>query len=544
MCDEPMSRPILKSMATVSGLTMLSRVLGFARQMLLAGIIGASGNPVADAFWAAFRLPNMFRRLLAEGAFQAAFVPLFQRHTVNEDMAAAKEFAENIMGWLIVILTGLSALVMIFAPAFVSLIATGFKDDPERFNLTVLYTRIMFPYLACMSLVGLYGGMLNALHRFAAAAAAPLLLNICLMTGVLLYADALPEVTGLAAAISVMAGGVLQLFALMVAAKRSKLLLRLCLPRVTEGAKRMLILGTPGFIGASALQLNAIVGTNIASREDGAVSWLIYADQLYQLPLAIIGIALGIVLMPAISRSVKSGDEKGAQRTLNRGVEIALFFSLPAAAALFTLSTFLCAALFQDMAGDFTRLIGAGRSAFNDTDVEKTGLALTIFGLGLPAFVLQKVFAAAFFAREDTKTPMTFALVAITINAVLSISLLPVLGFIAVPIGTIAASWTEVTCLAARLHQKGYLTPSSRLIFRMGRMLLLAAGLGALLSYALTHREALLNIALGQDWILLFEIVAAGVAVYFTAAILTRTIDLGELTPAKPVPQEPPQIDQ
>ncbi len=276
-----MASSILKSMATVSGFTMVSRVLGFARQMLLAGVIGASGNPVADAFWAAFRLPNMFRRLLAEGAFQAAFVPLFQGQQVEEDLVAAREFAEDILAWLVFILTGLTALVMIFAPAFVSLIATGFRDDPERFGLATLYTRIMFPYLACMSLVGLYGGMLNALHKFAAAAAAPLLLNVCLIGGVLLFAHEEAPVIGYAAAWSVMAGGVAQLLALLIAARRSKLLLRLRLPRFSPAAKRMVVLGTPGFIGAGALQVNSIVGTNIASRQDGAVSWLIYADQLY-----------------------------------------------------------------------------------------------------------------------------------------------------------------------------------------------------------------------------------------------------------------------
>ena len=518
-------------MATVSGLTLLSRVLGFVRQMLLAGIIGASGNPVADAFWAAFRLPNMFRRLLAEGAFQAAFVPLFQGESVKGDMSDAKRFAEDILAWLIVILTGLTALVMIFTPIFVSILASGFRTDPERFDLTVLYTRIMFPYLACMSIVGLYGGMLNALHRFAAAAAAPLLLNVCLIIGVLAYADQTSEVTGYAAAWSVMVGGVLQLLALIFGAMRSSLLLRLRLPRFSGAAKRMLVLGTPGFIGAGALQVNAIVGTNIASREEGAVSWLIYADQLYQLPLALIGITLGIVLMPAISRSVKSGDEAGAKTTLNRGIEIACFFALPAAAALIAMPSFLCAALFQDLAGDATRAIGAGDSAFNNRDVSQTGFALFVYGIGLPAFVLQKVFAAAFFAREDTRTPMTFALVAIAINAIVSISLFPILGFISVPIGTIAASWIEVSCLATRLGQKGFLRTSPRLFSRLLRMGILALGLGFLLKAALNHQDTLRDVALGQDWILLLVLTFIGITSYIVAALLTRTVTIQDIRP-------------
>lgn len=511
-------------MATVSGLTMVSRVLGFARQMLLAGIIGASGNPVADAFWAAFRLPNMFRRLLAEGAFQAAFVPLFQGHSVDGDLAKAREFAQDILAWLIVILTGLTAIVMIFTPFFVSLLATGFRSDPERFGLAVLYSRIMFPYLACMSIVGLYGGMLNALHRFAAAAAAPVLLNLSLIIGVLIFARADIEVTGRAAAWAVTVSGVLQLLALVIAARRSSLLLRLRLPRFTGAARRMLLLGTPGFIGAGALQINAIIGTNVASRQEGAVSWLIYADQLYQLPLAIIGIALGIVLMPAISRSVKTGDEQGAKTTLNRGLEIALFFALPAGAALSVLGPFLCKALFQDLAGDVTALVGAGRSAFNNTDVSMTGLALSIYGLGLPAFVMQKVLAAAFFAREDTKSPMTFALVAISINATLSIGLFPTLGFISVPIGTIAASWTEVIGLATRLAMRGHLRPGLPFIFRIVRMLGLAAILGAGLFFLRPYQDQLAKWTFGQDWILLIGIVIVGASVYAGTALLTGVV--------------------
>jgi putative peptidoglycan lipid II flippase len=528
-----MAATLYRSMATVSGLTMLSRVLGFARQMLLAGVIGASGNPVADAFWAAFRLPNMFRRLLAEGAFQAAFVPLFQGAEARGGMAEARAFAEDVLAWLVVILTVLSALVMIFTPVFVSLIATGFEDDPERFGLTVLYTRITFPYLACMSLVGLYGGMLNALQRFAAAAAAPVLLNVAMISGVLLFAEAEEPVVGLAASASVMAGGVLQLAALLWAGRRAKLLLRIRLPRVTPGTKRMIALGTPGFIGASALQVNSIIGTNVASRQDGAVSWLIYADQLYQLPLAIIGIALGVVLMPAISRAVKSGDERGARSVLDRGVETALLFALPASAALIAMPGFLCAALFQDMATTATRLVGAGESRFNDTDVLRTGQALFVYGFGLPAFVMQKVLAAAFFAREDTRSPMTFALVAIGLNAVISISLFPVIGFLSVPVGTVAAAWTEVSLLSSRLARRGVLRPGARLLSRVLRMLALAGLMGGGLVLAVRWRETVLPYFLGQSWLFLLALTALAAAGYLALAVLSGAVPMRNLRPAR-----------
>ncbi|ADM09315.1 uncharacterized membrane protein [Parvularcula bermudensis HTCC2503] len=518
-----MARSILKSLATVSGLTMASRVLGFARQMLLAAVIGA-GNPVADAFWVAFRLPNMFRRLLAEGAFHAAFVPLFQGKEVKEGHEAARRFAEDILAWQIIILTGLTAAVMIFTPIFVGVIATGFLDDPERLNLTVLYTRIMFPYLACMSLVGIYAGMLNALQRFAAAAAAPLLLNLALIGGILLYADQPVAVTGQAAAWAVLVGGLLQLAALIFAAQRSSLLLRLRLPRFNKHVRRLVVLGAPGFIGAGALQINGIVGTNVASRQDGANSWLAFADQLYQLPLSMIGIALGIVLMPTISRAVKADDQKGAMRSLNRGMEIALFLSLPAAAALIVIPDLICAALFQDLAGLATRAIGAGGSAFGDTDVDRTGVALMIFGWGLPAFVLQKIFAAAFFAREDTRTPMTFALVAIAINAALSISLFPVIGFLSVPLGTICASWTEVSLLASRLRHRGYLKPNKHFVSTLIKILVAVGALAATLLAAEAVRADLVALLFGQLWLYLALLVATAMLAYGGIAIVIGAV--------------------
>ncbi|MEM9285708.1 MAG: murein biosynthesis integral membrane protein MurJ [Pseudomonadota bacterium] len=519
---------MLKSLATVSGLTMLSRVFGFLRQLILAGVIGASGTPVADAFWAAFRLPNMFRRLLAEGAFQAAFVPLFQNHETHGGVAHAKDFAEDILAWMVVILTALSALVMVFTPTFMGLLTSGFRDDPERFELSVLYARIMFPYLACMSIVGVFGGMLNAVHRFAAAAAAPMLLNIALIIAVLIFARADVEVTGLAAAVAVLISGFLQLAALIWAAARSQLLLRLRTPRISEYSRRMVVLGAPGFIAASALQVNAIIGTNIASRQDGAVSWLIYADQLYQLPLSIIGIALGVVLMPAIGRAVKSGDEVRARATLEQGFLTAMFFAMPAAVGIVMLGNFIAEALFQDLAGFATQLIGAGGSAFNDTDVEMVGSALFIFGFGLPAYVLQKVFAAAFFAREDTQTPMRYAITAIVINAVISISLFPTIGFLSVPTGTVIAAWTEVALLSTTLRRRHILR-----LYHLLRRLLGIVGASTLLALSLHHllesRELLEAMVWGQSWIVLFTIAILAVPAYGLVSIALGVITSADI---------------
>ena len=519
-----MARPLLKSLATVSTFTLGSRVFGFVRQVLLAGLIGASGTPVADAFLAAFRLPNMFRRLLAEGAFQAAFVPLFQGAEARGGLDEARAFAEDILAWLIVILTGLSGLVMLFTPFVVSLVASGFRDDPDRLGLAVLYTRIMFPYLACMSLVGLYGGMLNALHRFAAAAGAPLLLNVALIAGLLLYRDAPIERLGLAASVAVMAGGLMQLGLLLWAGRRSNLLLRLRLPRFSRGARRMVALGTPGFIGASALQVNGLVGTNIASRQDGAFSWLSYADQLYQLPLALIGIALGVVLMPAISRAVKSGDEAAARGTLNSGIETAMLFALPAGAALVAMPMLLADVLFDELPA-----LVLGASRFNETDVLQVGRALLVYGCGVPAFVLQKVLAAAYFAREDTRSPMTFALVAIGINAAISLALFPLIGFLSVPLGTICASWTEVSLLARRLAKRDLLALGAGAWSRIVRMVLLAGLMAGGVWFVASQPERFAEPLFGQSILLLFALTGAAMAAYLAGAILTGAVSLRTL---------------
>lgn len=507
-----MARGMIKSMATVSGLILLSRVFGFARQVLITGVIGASGSPVADAFWAAFRLPNMFRRLFAEGAFQAAFIPLFQGEHVDNGHDDAKRFAEDVLSWLVFILTGISALVMLFAPLFVSILAWGFRGDPEKFDLATNYTRIMFPYLACMSLVGLGGGILNALHKFAAAAAAPLALNVCLIIGVLLYAKADVAVTGYAAAWSVFAGGLVQLAILVIGAARSGFLLRLRLPKVTPHVKRLLALGWPGFIGAGALQINTFIGTNIASRQDGAISWLMNADQLYQLPLAMIGITLGIVLMPSMSRALKQGNTEEARTTLNRGLELILLFAVPAAVALIAMPVLICSALYTDFAGDALSVVGVRQSAFGASDAQATGMALMLYGFGLPAFCFHKVLASAFFARENTRTPMKTSLAAIATNVVMSLALFPVIGYLAVPIATATASWLEVSLLSWLLHKHGILNPDLRLTSRAPRIVLAAMLMGVFIWIMLQFKAALVLLLFGQLWlVLIFMAVFGGI---------------------------------
>ncbi len=511
---------ILKSMATVSGMTMLSRILGFVRQVLIAGVIGAGGNPVADAFWAAFRLPNMFRRLFAEGAFQSAFVPLFQGRLIEEDKKAARAFAEEVLAGLIFVLTLLTLAVEIAAPAFVFLVASGFEDDPKKFDLTTLYLRIMFPYLACMSLVGLLSGILNSLDRFLAYAGAPLLLNICQIGAMLHFAGAPLETTGAALAWATAASGLLQLALLVWAARRQGFFLKLRRPRWTPGVKRLLRLGAPGFISGAAIQINLVIGTNIASQQAGAVSWLMNADMLYQLPLAVIGIALGVVLLPALSRRVKLGDDAGALNTINRSLELSAVLCLPAAAAFLTMSTAICDALFVGLASDALSIFGGRGSAFNETDVAMTAAALALFGAGRPAFVWQKVFLPAFFAREDTRTPMKFALWAIGINTAVALALFPVIGFLGVALATSFATWVQIALLAETLRRRGHFTPDARLLARLPRVFLATGAMALFIRWSLARLDILTSLMLGREWIAVIVLAAAGAAVYGLALVI------------------------
>ena len=521
-----MQRSILRSLATVSGLTVLSRVFGFVRQILIAGVIGAGGNPIADAFWAAFRLPNMFRRLFAEGAFQAAFVPLFQGRLLNDEAGAAKRFAEEVLSALLLVLFVLTALVWIAAPVFVLIVAGGFAQDPEKFDLTAYYLRIMFPYLACMSVVGLLSGILNSLDRFIAFSAAPLLLNVCQIAAILLYADHELTVTGTALAAATALSGVLQMALLYWGASRQGYRLVPRLPKLTPGVKRLLLLGAPGFISAAAVQINIIVGTNIASQQPGAVSWLMNADQLYQLPLAVIGIALGTVLLPTLSRHVKASDETAARETLNRAVELSSALCLPAAAAFLVIATPICEALFRGLAGDALSLFGGRGSAFSERDAQMTGAALALYGLGLPAFVWQKVFLPAFFAREDTRTPMRFALWAIGANTVLALSLFPLMGFLGVALATSLAAWLQTGLLIVMSARRGHFTPDGRLVSRFPRILLACAGLGALLWWASARLPFVAGYLFGREWLALIALAVAGVLVYALVLILIGGVRL------------------
>ena len=448
---------LYRSFATVGGLTLLSRVFGFVRDILIAATLGSGW--VADAFVVAFRFPNLFRRLFGEGAFNSAFVPIFAKKIEGEGQESARGFAEDAMAGLFFVLAILTIFAEITMPFLMYGLAPGFDIQPEKFDLAVLLTRITMPYLLCMSLVALMSGALNSVGRFAESSSVSIVLNVAMMVATLISLwigySAGPE-AGVIQAWGVFVAGILQLLLLMWGMKRAGLSLKLKRPRMTDDIRHLLKLGVPGIISGGVTQINIAIGTVIASLQAGAVSHLYYADRIYELPLAIVGIAVGVVLLPDVARHLRAGNEAAVMDSQNRSLEFAMMLTVPAALALAVMPEQIVRVLFE-------------RGAFNAADTASTSALLQIFALGLPAFVLIKVFSPAYFAREDTKTPMRYAAISLTVNTVGSIILffmfrhlgfLPQLG---IAIATTIGGWLNAWLLWSTLRRRGAFVLDARL---------------------------------------------------------------------------------
>ncbi len=389
-------------MFTVGGLTLLSRLTGFARDILLAAVLGA--GPVADAFFVAFRLPNHFRAIFAEGAFNAAFVPGYARIRATNGPLAAKLFGDRIFTLLFASQVLLLAVALVYTPAVISVLAPGFGQDSERFQLAVELTRITFPYLLLMTLVTLYGGILNALQRFAAAAAAPILLNLAMMATLALavsFASA-----GHAAAWGVLLAGILQALLVGGDSMREGVLPVFRRPRWDEDVSSFFKALGPAIIGSAGLQIALFADTIIASfLSAGALSALYYADRLNQLPIGVIGIAAGTVVLPEMARRIAVGDEAGAMHAQNRAIELTLLLSIPCIVAFLLIPELIMRALFM-------------RGAFTAADAAAAGETLAAYAIGLLPFVLVRSVIATFLARGDTATPVKAALSAAAVNVV------------------------------------------------------------------------------------------------------------------------------
>lgn len=549
-----------RAFATVGLWTLLSRLLGFARDIAIAATLGAS--PAAEAFLVAFSLPNMFRRFFAEGAFNMAFVPLFAKkleggRLARESAAAsaaaeaadavplegrmdaataalpgagspaplevgpvaqgdALAFARDAFAGLATVLVAFTVLATVAMPGLVLLMASGFADD-ERFDLAVLYGRIAFPYILLISLAALLSGVLNALGRFVAAAAAPVLLNV-LFLGAIGAAVAAGWPVGLALAWTVPVAGAAQLALVWWAAAKAGYRLLPRRPRLTPELRRLAIVAAPAVLAGGVVQVNLLVGRQVASHFEGAIAWLSYADRLYQLPLGVVGIAVGVVLLPELSRRLQSGDARGGRDALSRAGEMGMALTVPASVALVAIPLPIVAVLFE-------------RGAFGAEDARATALAVAVYGAGLPAFVMQKVFQPLYFARHDTRRPFRYALVALGVNAGVAVGLSPALGYMAAAWGTTLAGWAMLWCLWRGTRGMGETARlDDRFASRLWRILLASALMGAALWFAARAMAPLLEGPAGVP--ALAALVAFGMAVYAAAGRLLGAFRLSEIRAA------------
>ncbi|MGB7405750.1 MAG: murein biosynthesis integral membrane protein MurJ [Pacificimonas sp.] len=514
---------LIKSVGTIGGLTMVSRVFGFARDMLLSRLLGAGTG--ADAFFVAFKLPNIFRRLFAEGAFSAAFVPMFSKeyHGDGDEEGgkdAALRFCRQVLSVFLPILFLFTALAEIAMPWIVEAMAGAYREVPGKFELTVDLSRITFVYLMLVSLVSLLAGILNSLSKFAAAAAAPILLNICLITAVLIFGSTEPDPTfetARALAVAVSIAGVAQFLWLLWAVHRAGMPLTVERPRLTPKVKRLGKIILPATFGAGIYQISQLVDVFFATRlEEGAMSFLNYADRLNQLPLGVIGIALGTAILPALSRLIGREDQDGATRLMGQALELSMLLTIPAAVALFVCAEPLVSAIFL-----------GGR--FEADDAAVTASVMAALACGLPAYVLIKVFTPAFYARGDTKTPVYTALVALVVNVGLILFLIDDLRVVALPVAAASAAWMNCALLYTLLHRAGRFRIAPVIVGRVARQLVAAAAMGTLLWWLVGALDSWFAADIPRRIASIAALVIPGGILYFSMLWFVGGIDKAQL---------------
>jgi len=509
---------LVRNVGTIGGLTAVSRVFGFVRDMLLARVLGAGG--VGDAWQLAFQLPNIFRRLFAEGAFASAFVPLFNRRMgVDGEVGEARRFAEDVLAVLIPVLIVFSAAALLVMPWIAGLFANeGIEEDPRLFDLAVLMARVAFPYLAFMSLATVFAAILNSLSRFAAAAAAPILLNLCMIVALVYGAAQADSIevrrqTGFVLAIAVSLSGLLQMLWLGWWARRQGFRVALRRPRLTQGVRELGVLILPAVLGAGVYQISRFIDLFFLSTlPDGSYTFLAMADRLNQLPLGIIGIALGTAILPSLSRHLAQDDRDGAFRLQSNAVELALLLTVPAAVALFVVG------------GAFTRAFYTG-GAFTLDDSLNTGAVVSTLVIGLPAYVLVKVLVPNFFARKDTRTPVYTAGGSLLVNVALNFLLVPRLGVVGLALAGSISAWCNVTALYAILARRGFYRLTPLVLSRIARIVAAAAFMGAVLWYAMPYGTDWYSGSVAQRVASVAALVALGGLAFLAAAFALRAID-------------------
>lgn len=503
----------LRAIATVGGMTLISRILGFVREVMIAGLLGS--GPIAEAFIVAMRLPNLLRQMFAEGAFSAAFVPIFTRHLTDRGMDAARAFAQGALSWLLVILLVMTIGAELTMPWLIHVFVPGFDEFPDKFAATVFFTGITFPYIIFMSLCALQAGVLNAVHKFGHAAAAPVILNAILIATMWF----MPEgdfALGEALSWSVTLAGLVQFLWLAYICRRAGFALRLPFPRFDPEVMRLGRLMIPGLLGAGVTQINLAVSTILASLHPASVAYVYYADRLYQLPLALIGSAIGVVLLPALTRALRGEDPAQGTRMQNRALELGLLFSLPATIGLVVAAFPIVVTVYQ-------------RGAFTAADSQAVALALMIMGSGLPAYVANKALQAGFLAREDTQRPFRYAAISVAVNIAISVALTPTYGYIGVAIAAMTAAWLNALLLAVGLYRRGYLIPDARLKRFLPRLVLAVIGMGAAVWGAIDWLWPGVAAPVWHQAALLLAIIAVGAVSFAALALLLRATSLQDL---------------
>src|SRR5215213_240795 len=490
---------------TVGGYTLLSRLTGFARDIMLAAILGA--GPVADAFFVALRLPNHFRAIFAEGAFNAAFVPAYAHVHGGRGEKSAKLFADRIFTLLFGAQVVLLAVAWLFMPQVIAILAPGFSDDPVRGELAISLTRITFPYLLLVTLVTLYGGMLNVMHRFASAAAAPIFLNLSMMATLALAAF-FPG-AGYAAAWGVLLAGIVEFLLLAGDAARSGILPKFAPLKLDEDVRAFFRALGPATIGSMGTQIALFADTIIATfLPAGALSALYYADRLNQLPIGVIGIAIGTVLLPEMSQRLTSGDRDGAKASQRRAFDFTLLFSVPFVAAFLTAPEIITRAMFA-------------RGAFSSADAAAAAATLAAYAIGLIPFVLIRSAVATFYARKDTATPVKAALIGVAVNVALKIALVGSLAQVGLALATAAGAWINLVLVVGFAARAGYLDLDRALVHSTLKFLasgaVLAGALWLAVRFGGMHLSGLSAL---RDEIMLVLLMLVGAIVYAGSILL------------------------
>ncbi len=507
---------LLKNVGTIGSLTMLSRIAGMAREMIFARVLGA--NAVTDAWFQAFMIPNVFRRLFAEGAFSAAFVPMFSKRLHGDGgIEEARSFSADVLSVLLPVLIALVAVFEIAMPGVIWLLSEK-PADPEVYPLAVDFARIMFPYIILISLVTLFTGILNSVSRFAPGASFPIILNIVLVAALLggerwMASGASLEQVAYAIAWAVTGAGVMQLAWLYYWVRVEGFRPKLIWPRITPEVKRLSIIALPAAIGGGAYQINTLLQFFFLNQlEDGSVSYMNYADRLNQLPLGIIGIALATAILPNLSKFIGGEDEERAASLQSDAIELAMLLTIPAAVALA-----VCAEPFVTM------IFQGGR--FDLADAAVTGEVLAALVMGLPAYVLVKVLVPNFYARADTRTPVIAAFISLTVFIAFNLAFLDRFGVIGVAYASVIGAWINVAFLLIVLAMRGHYRMPFMLLLRIARQVIAAAAMGAALFYARDLLTDWFSAGLFARLGALMVLVGAAAIVYFGLAFALRAID-------------------